>query len=328
MEREQPLAVARDVVALVGRALTRRAGEPVAAFLLARPEHRHVARRVQIAARHPYSEIRDNLIGARMRPIDILRCKLAFFGATRFDPRSDRWLRITLFQGAPFPDELEAGRFGSLDLWRMIVSLNEIETTILKAARGAGMEWGLAEEAAQAARWLARTSLPSRRLSSPSFHRAPGGRALGIDGAWSCDRNPLAPVCARSAQGPISRTRGKAAVIVERVISPVLLLPFAARRGAALESAWGGLRRRLDASKVTADPATPWRSLPSADEKVELTPLRVLDRIIARPMFEVGGASVEEAPWARLRRYEALTYVPASAKSRLSGAGAGEIDND
>jgi hypothetical protein len=62
-------------------------------------------RRVQIAAHHPYAEIRDNLIGAEMRPIDLLRCKLSFFGATRFDPKSDRWTRITLFQNAPYPDE-------------------------------------------------------------------------------------------------------------------------------------------------------------------------------------------------------------------------------
>jgi hypothetical protein len=114
MERELPLAVARDIQALA-RALDQEAPKTLlAAFLLARPEHRHSARRVQIAARHPYSEIRDNLIGAPLRPIDILRCKLAFFGATRFDPRSDRWLRITLFQGAPFPEELEADGF---DLW-------------------------------------------------------------------------------------------------------------------------------------------------------------------------------------------------------------------
>jgi hypothetical protein len=41
-----------------------------------------------------------------MRPVDMLRCKLAFFGATNFDPRSDRWLRITMYRGAPYPDEL------------------------------------------------------------------------------------------------------------------------------------------------------------------------------------------------------------------------------
>ena len=54
----------------------------------------------------PYAEIRDNVLDQTMLPIDILRCKLAFFGATRFDPRSDRWVRISLFQGQPFPDEL------------------------------------------------------------------------------------------------------------------------------------------------------------------------------------------------------------------------------
>jgi hypothetical protein len=46
-----------------------------------------------------------------------------------------------------------------------------------------------------------------------------------------------------------------------------------------------------------------------------------------RPL-EIGGTRVEDTPWAKLQAYEALTYVPASVKSRLSGAGAGEIDND
>ena len=109
MEREQPLAVARDIASVSAALAVEPSERSVAAFLLAHPEHRHGVRRAQIASRRAYSEIRDNLIGARLRPIDILRCKLAFFGATRFDPRSDRWLRITLFQGAPFPDELETG---------------------------------------------------------------------------------------------------------------------------------------------------------------------------------------------------------------------------
>jgi hypothetical protein len=104
-ELEQPLAVGRDVAALDVALAARRRDERLADFLLACPQFRHVVRRVQIAARHPYAEIRDNLIGAEMRPIDLLRCKLSFFGATRFDPKSDRWTRITLFQNAPYPDE-------------------------------------------------------------------------------------------------------------------------------------------------------------------------------------------------------------------------------
>jgi hypothetical protein len=36
----------------------------------------------------------------------MLRCKLSFFGAAKFDPKSDLWTRICLFQGAPLIDEM------------------------------------------------------------------------------------------------------------------------------------------------------------------------------------------------------------------------------
>jgi hypothetical protein len=104
-ERETRIGVARDVQAL-RRALERQPDGPVAAFLLAHPEHRHWVARVQSLAPLGYAEIRDNLLDRACLPIDILRCKLAFFGAARFDPKSDRWVRVTLFQGAPLADEL------------------------------------------------------------------------------------------------------------------------------------------------------------------------------------------------------------------------------
>ena len=56
----------------------------------------------------PYGEIRDNTISADVLPIDMLRAKLSFFGATHFDPRSDRWVRICMYSGAPYPEELNA----------------------------------------------------------------------------------------------------------------------------------------------------------------------------------------------------------------------------
>jgi hypothetical protein len=105
-EREQPLAVARDMSRLIDTLAAAPAGESLAAFLMRRPDFRHLVRRAQIAVAHPYAEVRDNLVAAGMRPVDLLRAKLAFFGASRFDPRSDRWLRIALFADAPFPDEI------------------------------------------------------------------------------------------------------------------------------------------------------------------------------------------------------------------------------
>jgi hypothetical protein len=103
---EQPLAPGRDIVAARKTLSQWDDSTSIASFLLAHPEHRHIIRRVQIVASLPYAEIQDNTIAADMQPIDLLRCKLSFFGASKFDPRSDRWLRITMYQGAPFPDEL------------------------------------------------------------------------------------------------------------------------------------------------------------------------------------------------------------------------------
>jgi hypothetical protein len=103
---EQPLAPGRDAAALDAELDAWEAGAKVAAFLAAHPEHRHIVRRIQVAAHCPYAEIHDNTVDAGMLPIDLLRCKLSFFGATRFDPRSDRWVRITMYQQAPFPEEL------------------------------------------------------------------------------------------------------------------------------------------------------------------------------------------------------------------------------
>ena len=102
---ESPLAVGRDAKRLAHDLAAERDDTPLAMFALKHPEHRHVLRRAQIAAQLPYAEIRSNLIASDMLAIDLLRCKLAFFGATKFDPRSDRWVRINMFQGAPFPDE-------------------------------------------------------------------------------------------------------------------------------------------------------------------------------------------------------------------------------
>lgn len=103
---EQPLAPARDVTAAY-KALEQYDDRcSVAEFLMNHPEHRHTIRRIQISVFAPYSEIMDNTISDKVLPIDMLRSKLSFFGAIHFDPRSDRWVRICMYAGAPYPEEL------------------------------------------------------------------------------------------------------------------------------------------------------------------------------------------------------------------------------
>ncbi|WP_299695090.1 hypothetical protein [uncultured Tateyamaria sp.] len=111
---EQPLAPGRDA-AMLHAALAHWPDDvQIAEFLLRHPGHRHTVRRVQIIDRAPYGEICDNTISSTVLPIDMLRCKLSFFGATQFDPRSDRWVRICMYGNAPYPDELSTD---NADFW-------------------------------------------------------------------------------------------------------------------------------------------------------------------------------------------------------------------
>ena len=103
---EQPLAIARDIKKLYERLLVSKNSLTIDRFLINNSDLRHVVRRAFIIEKFPYSEIQDNTISENVVPIDMLRLKLSFFGALKFDPRSDKWLRICMFQGAPLPTEL------------------------------------------------------------------------------------------------------------------------------------------------------------------------------------------------------------------------------
>ena len=107
-ELEQPLAIARDIHKLHEALSVSKNSCTIDIFLSKNNSLRHVVRRAFIVEKFPYSEIQDNTIGKSIVPIDMLRLKLSFFGALKFDPRSDKWLRICMFQGAPLPEQLKS----------------------------------------------------------------------------------------------------------------------------------------------------------------------------------------------------------------------------
>ena len=106
-ELEQPLAIARDIKQLYETLSLLENNLSIADFLVNNSNLRHVVRRAFIIEKFPYAEIQDNTIAENVVPIDMLRLKLSFFGALKFDPRSDKWLRICMFQGAPLPEQLK-----------------------------------------------------------------------------------------------------------------------------------------------------------------------------------------------------------------------------
>jgi len=107
-ELEQPLGIGKMVQVLYNFLLDHKEShnETVAKFLLRYPEYRGIIRRIQTLSDYKFGEVQDNILAKNTMPIDMLRFKLSFFGASRYDPKSDRWLRVSFFAGAPFYKDL------------------------------------------------------------------------------------------------------------------------------------------------------------------------------------------------------------------------------
>jgi hypothetical protein len=133
----------------------------VALFALRQPAMRSILRRIQTMSRTTYGDIHANLMDIDVFPIHLLRCKLSFFGVSKFDPRSRMWVRNTMFQGAPIAADI-GDPFA--DDWcfpvmpirgRPInVSISELSSLLKRSFEGLGFNQGDYEDTASAALWL------------------------------------------------------------------------------------------------------------------------------------------------------------------------------
>ncbi len=105
-DQELPLDIARQVSKLSEVLANIPNDELVTKFLLKNPKYSSIIRRVWTMGACHMGEIRANVLDKDFLPMDLLRAKLSMFGATKFDPRSDRWVQVTLFQSAPLVDEI------------------------------------------------------------------------------------------------------------------------------------------------------------------------------------------------------------------------------
>ena len=220
----------------------------------------------------------------------------------------------------------------------VVLSLGETEALAAKAARGAGMDWGLAEEAGRATRWLA-----SRGLDGlPPLLRHLEG-AQGADWrdrhpriarrVWSAPDGALCPVAFGTAlcdhcdlgEGPHRGGR----IEVGRVSSPGLVLPFL-----ALLSRSGPLRLTHEKGQVVASNATFARSealllLRTASARLTIEPCEIDCAEPSRGEATAGEIAPGPVSADVVEGLEALalrTTVPASDASR-AGAGAGRDDD-
>ena len=217
----------------------------------------------------------------------------------------------------------------------MYGSLNEIQTMVLKAARGAGLPWGLAEEAASAARWLAARDLPGLASLAALLERigSTGDTSLmpvtdadrwKSDGGWLPGLH--AGVAFLDLAGEIEE---EGSLTLENVAEPLLFLPFAAAASLVCERplavSWPGCEKMVSAGDIVG--AVPIAQLASHAAEVEV---RVINAppLSPAPKPEAMSVEIDDHVWARLNAFAKRTYVPESEESRARGAGAGGIDND
>lgn len=198
-------------------------------------------------------------------------------------------------------------------------SRSEIEAVCTKAAKGAGLPWGLAEEAGMAARRLAEAALPGPEWLLAYLEGAHGAAPAALGARWqAADGNALCPIITGAALSDQAGTL-PASVTLEKVAHPGLLLPFlslAAPLGGALKLSWEGGEAVAGGEGIDAPATMPVL----ADVTISAT------TICPRPWSE-SGRRVPLDDWQRLNALLLATTVPATEASR-AGAGAGTTDND
>ena len=204
-------------------------------------------------------------------------------------------------------------------------SVSEASSLAIKAARGVGMPWGIAEEAGFALRWLTQSGAPG--VTALCRYLSAYQDALKISGA---DRPPETArdwICPLRLGTAISD--GGIALPLEQpnVREPLLLLPFLANHATDNQSVvleMGAIRIIISTNVFSANMVETALLVSKAECTIDFGPA---NRDGIKQIGERVDSTASEC-MATLTRFAHKTYAPATEASRLAGAGAGLNDND
>ena len=202
-------------------------------------------------------------------------------------------------------------------------SLGETAALATKAARGAGMPWGLAAETGGAVSWLQARGIPGlAALCQYLKWRCSGSVALWPD--HSSASTFYCPIALGTSYMdgalPVNLT-------IDNVRGPLLMLPFIAKRhneqpmqvdfgdisiylsSDVFFSSYRDINLLINQAKCT---------IKNANDPPDMKPYMFANRV---PSYFFGCVKA-------LDEFAKKTYAPATEESRLTGAGAGLNDND
>ena len=240
----------------------------------------------------------------------------------------------------------------------MHVSLSELETTLWKAALGAGLPLGLGEDAGRAARHMAVSGIGSLTAYVDALDAVEAGRAGACDasravsgdfvsaseGRWLSAFHAGPSACdllvATALQGEdLNR------ITMAQVDAPAMILFEALGASERIARAILVRRQPTDGKPVEAvcrqggldfTRGSPEEFLAPGPADLSLDLVNVEPGgqdaasrpILPDPCILKSGPTVDEAVWQRLADYAKRRLVEATAASRMTGAGAGLVDRD
>ena len=218
------------------------------------------------------------------------------------------------------------------------LSRNETESLCMKAARGAGFSWGMAEEVCFAAGWLCEQGIdgatPLLALLTQKLDRPTDfGKPVFVDGHWqSVDHGPLCPIRLGAALTDRAALPGgpfRQDAQLDPVETPLLLLPFLVRvaqicqKSLTIDWQEGRLHIRPE-GKIEDLDIIVWAGSNALPMKITMSSTEDLKSVVAVP------ASLPSVLLSTVNGLGVLalrTTVPATNASR-SGAGSATTDND
>lgn len=213
-------------------------------------------------------------------------------------------------------------------------SLNEIEAMSKRAARGSGLSWGLAEEAAKGTRWLSAFNLPGAALLAELLEMNDRLPLMDVSPvslratSWRAPSGRLSPLIAGASLSDCAvQLIERGSITMEHLCVPLLAVPFMGGAALRLQNpvavAWDGLKLTTDGHHLSLEGDTEKLTINLAERVTFYAPAEMIGH--RKPVIR---ANVSPEDWDRLAIFAHRTFAPATEESRLRGAGAGLNDND
>lgn len=202
----------------------------------------------------------------------------------------------------------------------MTFSLGESAALAVKATRGAGYPWALADEAGRAVRWCYTKGLDGCAALAHLLSTTGGASRPQLRGGiWSAGGGALCPIALGTTLSDRANAMTAGEVRTGAVVSPLLVLPFladAARlTGMSFCMQWDGGDACVSGGglRLSAVPPT------------DIAAMRIDPCTDTVPDTPPGIDRADPAPgsWDILLTLAHRTYAPATEASRLRGAGDG-----